>query len=78
MKRGQRKNKQPEAAKPPVLDAMHKAIDEVRGMATRLRPGVLDDLGLVDAIDWYIDDFEKRSRMSCVFRHFDVPKVIDR
>ncbi|MGB3399802.1 MAG: PAS domain-containing protein [Candidatus Deferrimicrobiaceae bacterium] len=55
-----------------------KAIDEVRGMATRLRPGVLDDLGLVDAIDWYIDDFEKRTKMSSVFRHAGVPKVSDR
>ena len=61
-----------------MCDLIDKAIEEVRGMATRLRPGVLDDLGLVDALDWYIDDFEKRSRMSCVFRHFDVPKVIDR
>ena len=30
MKRGQRKNKQPEAVKPPVLDVMHKAIDEAQ------------------------------------------------
>ncbi|MGB7630097.1 MAG: PAS domain-containing protein, partial [Candidatus Deferrimicrobium sp.] len=31
-----------------------RAIDEVRGIATRLRPGALDNLGLVDALDWYI------------------------
>ncbi len=61
-----------------MCDLIDKAIDEVRGMATRLRPGVLDDLGLVDAIDWYIDDFEKRTKVSCVFRHAGVPKVSDR
>jgi len=61
-----------------MCDLIDKAIDEVRGMATRLRPGVLDDLGLVDAIDWYTDDFEKRTRVSCVFRHAGVPKVSDR
>jgi PAS domain S-box-containing protein len=55
-----------------------RAIDEVRGLATRLRPGVLDTLGLVDALDWYVSDFEKRSRMACTYRHFDVPKVDDR
>ena len=55
-----------------------RAIDEVRAMATRLRPGVLDNLGLVDALEWCIGDFEKRSNLSCVFRHFDVPKVDDR
>lgn len=54
------------------------AIDEVRGMATRLRPGVLDNLGLVDALDWYINDLGKRSGVACAFRHFGVPKVEDR
>ncbi len=28
-----------------------KTIDEVRGMAIRLRPGMLDDFGLIDALD---------------------------
>jgi PAS domain S-box-containing protein len=54
------------------------AIDEVRGMATRLRPGVLDNLGLVDALDWYVGEFEKRSKVACVYHHFDIPKVDDR
>jgi PAS domain S-box-containing protein len=61
-----------------MCDLIDKAIDDVRGMATRLRPGVLDDLGLVDAIDWYIDDFEKRTKLRCIFRHAGVPKVSDR
>jgi PAS domain S-box-containing protein len=53
------------------------AIDEVRGMATRLRPGVLDDLGLVDALEWFAMDFEKRTGIQCVFSHRDVPDVND-
>ena len=61
-----------------ACDLIDKAIDDVRGMATRLRPGALDDLGLVDALDWYVNEFEKRSKVSCVFRHYDVPKVGDR
>jgi PAS domain S-box-containing protein len=44
-------------------------IDEVRGLATRLRPGVLDDLGLIDALEWYIADFEKRTGITCIFKH---------
>jgi PAS domain S-box-containing protein len=55
-----------------------RAIGEVRAMATRLRPGVLDNLGLVDALDWFIGEFEKRSNVTCNFRHLDVPKVDDR
>lgn len=44
-------------------------IDDVRGMATRLRPGVLDDLGLFDALEWYTEDFERRSGITCFFTH---------
>jgi PAS domain S-box-containing protein len=50
-------------------------IDEVRSLATRLRPGVLDDLGLLDALDWYIADFEKRTGITCIFKHRNVPEV---
>jgi PAS domain S-box-containing protein len=50
-------------------------IDTVRGLATRLRPGVLDDLGLIDALEWYIADFEKRTGIPCIFRHRQVPNV---
>jgi signal transduction histidine kinase len=53
------------------------AIDEVRGMATRLRPGVLDDLGLVDALEWFAMDFEKRTGILSVFTHRNVPDVND-
>jgi PAS domain S-box-containing protein len=52
-----------------------QTIDEVRGLATRLRPGVLDDLGLLDALEWYITDFEKRTGIACIFKHGAVPDV---
>jgi len=55
-----------------------KTIDEVRLMAVRLRPGVLDHLGLVDALEWYAADFERRTDVSCVFDHAGVPKVDER
>jgi PAS domain S-box-containing protein len=50
-------------------------IDEVRGLATRLRPGVLDDLGLIDALEWYIADFEKRTGIACTFKHRQAPNI---
>jgi PAS domain S-box-containing protein len=50
-------------------------IDEVRGLATRLRPGVLDDLGLIDALEWYIADFGKRTGIACSFKHRQVPNI---
>ncbi len=50
-------------------------IDEVRALATRLRPGVLDDLGLIEALEWYTSEFKKRTGIACTFRHRNVPRV---
>ncbi len=52
-----------------------KNIEDVRGMAFRLRPGVLDDLGLVDALEWYTTNFERRTEIACVFEHENVPRL---
>ncbi len=52
-----------------------KNIEEVRGMAIRLRPGVLDDLGLIDALEWYTADFEQRTKITCIFEHTAVPRL---
>jgi PAS domain S-box-containing protein len=52
-------------------------LDQVRGMAIRLRPGVLDDLGLIDALEWYAREFEKRSGIACIFNHQGVLHVDD-
>ena len=54
-----------------------KNIEDVRGMVFRLRPGVLDDLGLVDALDWYTTDFERRTEITCVFEFDKVPPLSD-
>lgn len=50
-------------------------IEDVRGIGIRLRPGVLDTLGLVDALEWYTTDFERRTEISCIFEHAVVPPV---
>ena len=52
-----------------------KTIGDVRSMAFRLRPGILDDLGLVDALEQYTTDFEKRSGIPCVFDCREEPPV---
>jgi PAS domain S-box-containing protein len=38
-----------------------------RRLATELRPGVLDDLGLVAALEWLAEDFQRRYKISCGF-----------
>ena len=61
-----------------MCDLIDKNIEEVRGLALRLRPGVLDDLGLVEALEWFTTDFERRTGITCVFEHGEVPAMGDR
>lgn len=60
-----------------MCDLIDKAIDEVRSMAMRLRPGVLDDLGLRDALDWLTSEFDRRTGVECLFDPGEVPAVPD-
>lgn len=58
-----------------MCDLIDKTIKDVRSIAIRLRPGVLDDLGLVDALEWLTSDFENRSGITCVFENKNVPEL---
>ena len=48
-----------------VTTQMDTMIKTVRRIATELRPGMLDDLGLVASIEWQARDFEKRTGIAC-------------
>jgi two-component system sensor histidine kinase UhpB len=58
-----------EAKLKPALESMNRLVDgtiqTVRRIATALRPGVLDDLGLVAAIEWQTREFQKRTGIPC-------------
>jgi PAS domain S-box-containing protein len=43
-------------------------INTVRRISSELRPGVLDDLGLVAAIEWQVQQFQSRTGLKC---HWD-------
>ncbi len=47
--------------------AVDRMIQQVRSIATELRPGVLDHLGLVAAMEWQAKEFTRRSGISCEF-----------
>jgi PAS domain S-box-containing protein len=53
------------------IDAINTSIDTtiqtMRRIAMELRPSVLDDLGLVAAMEWQLKDFQKRTGMRCEF-----------
>ncbi len=51
-----------------MRNLIDKTIQDVRGMAYRLRPVILDDLGLTDALDSLTSDFEKRTGIACFYQ----------
>jgi len=70
-------DKQAAARSLTMCNLIDKTIDEVRGMAIRLRPGMLDDFGLLDALDWYTKDFSKRTGITCRFSQDSMIDVDD-
>ncbi len=54
------------------LDSLSKQVDAtigtVRRISTELRPSVLDDFGLVAAIEWQAAEFGRKSGVKCAFR----------
>ncbi|HSO71152.1 MAG TPA: PAS domain-containing protein, partial [Thermodesulfobacteriota bacterium] len=54
------------------LQAMGRLIDHtvrsVRRLSTELRPRILDDFGLVAALEWQAQEFEKKTGIRCRFR----------
>jgi PAS domain S-box-containing protein len=43
-------------------------VKTVRRIATQLRPSILDDLGLISAMEWQSEEFEKRFKIITVFK----------
>jgi signal transduction histidine kinase len=55
-----------------LRDVVSRTLDEVRQMAWQLRPSTLDDLGLIIAIQRYINDYQQRFNIQVDFVTRDV------
>lgn len=51
-----------------MTDQVDQTIAEIQKLVSQLRPGILDDLGLVAAIEWKCQDFERRQGIPCLFK----------
>jgi signal transduction histidine kinase len=49
------------------MELLDGTIRMVRKIATELRPSILDDLGLIEAMKWQSQEFEKRSEIKIKF-----------
>ncbi len=61
-----------------MIDIVTDTIKTVQRISTDLRPGMLDDLGLVPAMEWYCQEFEKRSKIVCLFAVPDAPIISEK
>ncbi len=50
-----------------LADMLDGTVKTVRRISSELRPSILDDLGLIAAIDWHLREFEKRMGIIAVF-----------
>ncbi len=48
-----------------IGNKINVTIDKIRKISSDLRPDVLDRLGLVEAMEWHISEFEKRTGIRC-------------
>ena len=55
-----------------MIAHIDETIQTVRRIATELRPGILDSLGLVAALEWQANEFQTRSNIKC-----DVNSLVD-
>jgi PAS domain S-box-containing protein len=57
--------KKPSTRSSSILNLLNESFQAVHRIATELRPGNLDDLGLVAAIEWAGEDFQARTGTKC-------------
>jgi PAS domain S-box-containing protein len=60
-----------------ILKLLDQTIQCVRRIATELRPGILDDLGLVAALEWAAEDFQNRTGTKCLISLPDAELALD-
>jgi len=57
-------------------DLAERTVQTVRNISLLLRPALLDDLGLVPALQWLLEDFERRSGIASEFTECGVQDLL--
>jgi PAS domain S-box-containing protein len=48
-----------------LADMIDSSVESVQKISSKLRPGILDELGLIAAIEWQTEEFEKLTNIKC-------------
>lgn len=62
----------PESASGALLEAQQtvkEVLSQVRNLSSSLHPGMLEDLGLLPTLNWYFNDFDKKTGILIHFKH---------
>ena len=59
-----------------IITMLSNVIHSIRKIAMQLRPSVLDDLGLIEALKWQIRDFQNRYAIPIAFQYPDNPPAL--
>lgn len=60
-----------------MVELLDAAVKTIRKISSELRPGILDDMGLVAALEWQALEFQKRFQIPIEFKGPDHPREID-
>ena len=58
-----------------MMKTVDETIQSLRKIATELRPGILDSLGLGASIHWLANEFERKTKIKCTIQ---LPKTEDK
>ena len=53
-----------------MISVIDDTVKSVRRISSELRPGILDDLGLIPALEWQSQEFEKRTGIRSVYKSY--------
>ncbi len=48
-----------------LADMIDSSVESVQKISSKLRPGILDELGLIAAIEWQTEEFQKLTNLKC-------------
>jgi signal transduction histidine kinase len=48
-----------------MSELIDDTVDVVRQVAAELRPGIVDEIGLIPAIEWHLQEFQERTSIQC-------------
>jgi PAS domain S-box-containing protein len=60
-----------------IFELVQQTIQDIRSLTFELSPPVLYELGLVAAIEWLAEEFQKKHKLACLVESDDLPKPLN-